>query len=70
MKKIKVIGLAACLAVGAQLGSFAGQDRVNVFIGTSGLGHATPAATVPFGMVQAGPDTSAKGGTLTYVMRR
>ena len=27
-------------------------------IGTSGLGHVTPAATVPFGLVQAGPDTS------------
>ena len=29
-----------------------------IFIGTSGLGHVTPAATAPFGMVQAGPDTS------------
>ena len=61
MKKIKVIGLAACLVVGARFGISAGQDTANVFIGTSGLGHATPAATVPFGMVQAGPDTSAKG---------
>ena len=26
-------------------------------VGTSGDGHATPAAAVPFGMVQAGPDT-------------
>ena len=30
------------------------------FIGTAGLGHITPAAASPFGMVQAGPDTSAK----------
>jgi len=32
------------------------------FIGTAGLGHVTPAAAFPFGMVQAGPDTSAKPG--------
>ena len=32
-------------------------DKVNPFIGTSGDGHATPAAAVPFGMIQAGPDT-------------
>ena len=30
---------------------------VDPFIGTEGLGHVTPAATVPFGMIQAGPDT-------------
>ena len=29
-------------------------------IGTSGLGHVSPAATSPFGLVQAGPDTSAQ----------
>lgn len=41
---------------------FAGGEpasQVNVFIGTSGLGHVTPAAAYPFGMIQAGPDTSA-----------
>ncbi len=32
-------------------------DWVDVFIGTGGTGHTTPAATVPFGMVQPGPDT-------------
>ena len=30
---------------------------VDLFIGTEGSGHVTPAATVPFGMIQAGPDT-------------
>ena len=30
---------------------------VDPFIGTSGTGHTTPAACVPFGLVQAGPDT-------------
>ena len=33
---------------------------VNVFIGTDGKGNVTLAACVPFGMVQAGPDTSAR----------
>ena len=30
---------------------------VNPLIGTSATGHAFPAACVPFGLVQAGPDT-------------
>src|ERR1700741_2965780 len=30
---------------------------VNPFIGTGGEGHCYPGATVPFGMVQPGPDT-------------
>ena len=30
---------------------------VDPFIGTAGFGHTTPAACVPFGMVQPGPDT-------------
>jgi len=46
---------AACLLATA----FA-HGSVDVFIGTAGLGHVTPAATAPFGMVQAGPDTSSK----------
>lgn len=32
-------------------------DYVDPFIGTAGVGHTTPAACVPFGLVQAGPDT-------------
>lgn len=35
---------------------------VDPFVGTAGSGHTTPAATVPFGGVQAGPDT----GTLDW----
>ena len=30
----------------------------DLFIGTQGLGNVTPAAAYPFGLVQAGPDTS------------
>lgn len=32
-------------------------DEVDVFIGTAGNGHTTPAATCPFGLVCPGPDT-------------
>ncbi len=34
---------------------------VNLFIGTGGHGHTHPAATVPHGMVQPGPDTRWRG---------
>ena len=36
-------------------------DAVNPFIGTAGGGNTFPGATVPFGMVQWGPDTRADG---------
>ena len=32
---------------------------VNPFIGTGGHGHTYPGATLPFGMMQLSPDTSA-----------
>ena len=39
-----------------------GLDRFAYpFVGSSGVGHVTPAAAYPFGLVQAGPDTSADG---------
>ncbi|MCQ2393125.1 MAG: GH92 family glycosyl hydrolase [Kiritimatiellae bacterium] len=34
---------------------------VDPFIGTAATGHTTPAACVPFGLVQAGPDTGRGG---------
>ena len=34
---------------------------VNPFVGTDGHGHTFPAATMPFGMIQAGPDTRING---------
>lgn len=36
-------------------------QKVNVFQGTGGHGHTHPAATAPFGLVQAGPDTRREG---------
>ncbi|MGI5869882.1 MAG: GH92 family glycosyl hydrolase [Kiritimatiellia bacterium] len=35
-------------------------SHVDPFIGTAGDGHAHPAASAPFGMVQAGPDTGRR----------
>lgn len=36
-------------------------DFVNPFIGTGGHGHTYPEATLPFGMVQVGPDNGTQG---------
>jgi len=36
-------------------------NYVNPFIGTGGHGHTFPGATMPFGMVQLGPDTRLDG---------
>ena len=54
MKKLTV-GCAALLVCGAVCADLV--DYVDPFVGTAGTGHTTPAACVPFGMVQAGPDT-------------
>ena len=40
---------------------FAQSRYVNPMLGTAGTGHTFPAATVPFGMVQVGPDTRIDG---------
>ena len=50
---------AYALVLAFALPAFAGDvvKYVDPFIGTSGTGHTTPAACVPFGLVQAGPDT-------------
>ncbi len=50
------------MAVGAQ--KMLAQDfshYVDPFIGTDFTGHTYPAATMPFGMVQAGPDNGTQG---------
>jgi len=51
------LSLAAC-ATPAGTAAAAGPSRhVDLAIGTGDHGHTTPAACVPFGMVQLGPDT-------------
>lgn len=44
-----VLFLASCSAMKNTV------DYIDPFIGTDGLGHTTPAATTPFGMIQLGP---------------
>ena len=53
--KISLLGVLMVAAVAA-CGSEP-VDFVDPFVGTAGTGHTFPAACVPFGMVQAGPDT-------------
>ena len=51
----------------ASLAASCGEDLarwVDPFVGTSATGHTFPAACVPFGLVQAGPDTG--NGTWDY----
>ena len=45
--------LPFCLLVLSSFGM-----KPDLFIGTDGVGHVSPAAVWPFGMVQSGPDTS------------
>lgn len=58
---------AATTALSDVAGVRATKRPVDLFIGTEGSGHVTPAATVPFGMIQAGPDTGV--GKWNYVRR-
>ena len=55
-----LLAAAACFAVGCDKKRSC-VDYVDPFIGTAATGHAYPAATTPFGMVQAGPDTGTEG---------
>ena len=59
MKKVVLLFLGTLCLLTA-FGDLA--EYVNPFIGTDGPGHSHPAASCPFGMVQAGPDT----GTLAW----
>ena len=56
---------AAALAMLSLLSCSRGGDdltrHVDPMIGTGGHGHTFPAATVPFGMIQLGPDTRLAG---------
>ena len=58
MKRIGVV-VVGMLCVSAAFGDLA--EYVDPFVGTAGTGHTTPAACVPFGMVQAGADTGYSG---------
>ena len=49
--------VSVCAVVLAQSASADCAAWVDPFVGTSATGHTSPAACVPFGLVQAGPDT-------------
>jgi predicted alpha-1,2-mannosidase len=55
------IGILFLSVLAAAPGSQDLTRQVNEFIGTGGHGHTHPAASVPFGMVQLGPDTYNDG---------
>jgi predicted alpha-1,2-mannosidase len=58
MKKYLIILFSAfSLLIKAQSNS----QYVNVFIGTDGTGHTFPGPSMPFGMVQPGPDNREEG---------
>lgn len=59
MKKIIAMFFAATLAISAV--SADNLKYVDPMIGTDGIGHTFPAATVPFSMVQVGPTNTFKG---------
>ena len=44
----------------------AAEKTSEVFVGTEGMGNTSPAAMVPFGMVQAGPDTSREASRYEF----
>ena len=67
------VGFAACTALETPepAGESTGSDRVNFvsfvdpFIGTQGTAHTFPGPSMPFGMVQPGPDNASTGWAYT-----
>ena len=51
------VNLVPALCLCAAVAAAAPADEANLFVGTAGSGHTTPAACRPFASVQAGPDT-------------
>ncbi len=51
------VAVSACAFLLAAQADSDSVDWVDPFVGTSATGHTFPAACVPFGLVQAGPDT-------------
>ena len=62
MKRTLLTAIGVVFGIPAALAGL--EAQVNPFIGTGGDGHCFPAATYPFGLVQAGPDTG--WGTWEY----
>jgi len=58
---MKQFFFAIALIVAALAGNSQNASFVNVFIGTDGTGHTFPGPSMPFGMVQPGPDNRDEG---------
>lgn len=59
--QVRLLTVALCVCgIGCQA-PLERSDSVDPFIGSAATGHTYPAATTPFGMVQAGPDTGIEG---------
>lgn len=66
MRNLLICALLLSIPALAQKGpSVSPYDAVNPFIGTASDGNTFPAATLPFGMMQWGPDSRA-GGRYNY----
>ena len=61
---VKVVSFATVALAASLLAENDPARWVDPFVGTSATGHTFPAACVPFGLVQAGPDTG--NGTWHY----
>lgn len=59
MKRTLISILIIAISLSTKAGDY--TKYVNPFVGTDAHGHTFPAATLPFGMVQAGPDTRING---------
>lgn len=57
MRKLVILFFLFCY----NLGNSQNAQYVNVFIGTDGTGHTFPGPSMPFGMVQPGPDNKDFG---------
>jgi len=70
MKQLSVFPILMCLVLSsmhilAQKQKTDYTKFVNTFIGTDGTGHTFPGPSMPFGMVQPGPDNRADGWNYT-----
>jgi predicted alpha-1,2-mannosidase len=70
MKPLRVFPFLMCLVLFSTNGIAQKQETdytkfVNTFIGTDGTGHTFPGPSMPFGMVQPGPDNREDGWNYT-----
>lgn len=61
MRQLSFLLVILCLLSSCNIDDKSPFEYVDVFIGTGGHGHTHPAATLPFGMMQLGPDTRLDG---------